>query len=161
MRSILTHCHELPEERVGAGEILLEEGARAGVLYILIDGAIEILKGGFQIRTVQEPGSLFGEVSVLLGSAHTATVKTISECRVYRVERAVEFLRSNTEVTFGVATLLAQRLDSITGYLVDLKRQFEGSDEHFGMVDEVLEALAHQQNEELDLGSERDPDTTI
>jgi CRP-like cAMP-binding protein len=161
MRSILSHCRDLPEQRIAAGEILLEEGGPAGVLYILIEGTVEILKGGYQIRTAQEPGSLFGEVSVLLGGAHTATVKTISECRVYRVELAVEFLRSHTEVTYGVATLLAQRLDSITGYLVDLKRQFEGSDEHFGMVDEVLEALVHQQDEELDLGSEREPDTTI
>ena len=161
MRLILSHCRDLAEEQVAAGEVLLKEGGRTGVLYILIDGSIEILKRGFQIRTVAEPGSLFGEVSVLLDIAHTATVKTISECRVYRVERAAEFLRSNTEVTYSVATLLAQRLDSITGYLVDLKRQFEGSDEHFGMIDEVLEALVHQQDEELDLGSERDPDTTI
>jgi CRP-like cAMP-binding protein len=161
MRSILSHCRDLPEQRVAAGEILLEEGGPAGVLYILIEGTIEILKGGFQIRTAQEAGSLFGEVSVLLGGVHTATVRAISECRVYRVESAAEFLRSHTEVTYAVATLLAQRLDSITGYLVDLKRQFEGSDEHFGMVDEVLEALVHQQDEELDLGSERDPDTTI
>ena len=161
MRLILSHCRDLEEERVAAGVVLLEEGDQTGVLYILIDGSIEILKGGFQIRTVSEPGSLFGEVSVLLDLEHTATVKTTSDCRLYRVERAAEFLRSNTEVTYGVATLLAQRLDSITGYLVDLKRQFEGSDEHFGMIDEVLEALVHQQDEELDLGSDRDPDTTI
>lgn len=161
MRSILTHCRDLPEQRVAAGEVLLAEGQRARVLYILIEGAVEVQKGGIQIRRVEEPGALFGELSVLLDGAHTATVKAVSECRVHRIDRAAEFLRFNTEVAYAVATLLAQRLDSITGYLVDMKKQFEGSDEHFGMVDEVLEALVNQQDEALDLGSERDPDTTL
>jgi hypothetical protein len=60
-----------------------------------------------------------------------------------------------------VAELLAQRLNSVTGYLADLKRQYEDHDDHLGMVDEVLETLTHQQADRFEVGSDRDPDPTV
>ncbi len=53
--------------------------------------------------------------------------------------------------------MLAQRLNGVTSYLMDIKKQFEGKDDHFSMLDEVLESLVYNQdNEEIELGSERD-----
>jgi len=40
---------------------------------------------------------------------------------------------------------------------VDIKNQFEGSEDHLGMVDEVLESLIYNQDDEpIELGSDRD-----
>lgn len=161
MRTILSFGQGLPEKTLGPGEVLLAEGAREGVLYILIEGEVEVLKGDFQINTVSEPGAIFGEMSVLLDIPHTATVKTLRPSRVHMVERASEFLQSHTDISYQLARLLAQRLHGITTYLVDLKSQFEDQKDHFGMIDEVLETLVHQQAEECTPGSERDPNTTI
>ena len=161
MRTILSFCQDLPEATFGPGEVLLAEGERTGILYILIEGEIEVLKGDFQITTISEPGSLFGEVSVLLAIPHTATVKALTVSRAYVVQRASEFLQSQTDITYQLARLLAQRLHGVTTYLVDLKSQFEDQESHLGMVDAVLETLVHQQDEECTPGSDRDPDTTL
>ena len=72
--TVLDLCHELPQKTFAAGETILEEGARAGVLYVLREGEVEVLKGDFQITTVAESGSFFGEMSVLLSMPHMATV---------------------------------------------------------------------------------------
>ncbi len=134
---------------------------KKGVLYILAEGTIEVLRGDVQVATTSEPGSIFGEMSVLLDLPHTATVKALAPSRVYVVERAAEFLQSQTEIAYQLAKLLAQRLYSMTTYLVDLKKQFGDQQDHLGMVDEVLESLGHQQAEECAPGSDRDPNTTI
>ena len=161
MRTVLSFCQGLPEATFGPGEVLLAEGGKAGILYILAEGEIEVLKGDFQVATTSEPGAIFGEISVLLDIPHTATVKTLTPSRAYVVQQASEFLQSNTDITYQLARLLAQRLYGVTTYLVDLKRQFEDHEDHFGMVDAVLETLVHQQDEECTPGSDRDPDPTI
>ena len=81
--------------------------------------------------------------------------------RLYRVERASEFLRSHTDIAYQLAMVLAQRLHGVTTYLVDLKHQFQDQNNHLGMVDEVLKTLIHQQNEECEPGSDRYPDRTL
>lgn len=160
MREILELCRRSLEERqVPAGEILLAEGRRAGVLYVLVSGEVEILKGDFQINVISEPGAVFGEISVLLDAPHTASVKTTCPSAFFVIEDPVRFLAAQPESALAIARLLAERLHSMTGYLVDLKNQYEGSEEHFGLVDEVLETLAHAQRSGHDPGSVRDPDS--
>jgi CRP-like cAMP-binding protein len=151
----------IPERAIAAGTTLLGEGARAGVLYILIEGEIEVVKGEYQLHVISKPGSVFGEISVLLDTPHTATVKTTQPSRFYVIEEPRAFLAANPLVALGIAALLAERLSAMTTYLVDLKRQYEGSDDHFGMIDEVLETLSHSQRAEHEPGSERDPDPTV
>ena len=65
MRTILSYCQGLPERTFGAGEVLLVEKEKQGILYILIEGEIEVLKGDLQITTASEPGAVFGETDKL------------------------------------------------------------------------------------------------
>src|SRR6266850_2083854 len=110
MPTVLDYCQNLPEKTLGPGETMLGEGKKEGILYILIEGEVEVLKGDFQINTVSEPGAIFGEMSVLLDLPHTATVKTHTPSRMHVVEHASEFLQSHTDIAYQVAKLLAQRL---------------------------------------------------
>lgn len=144
-----------------AGETLLEEGKHAGVLYVLEEGEVEILKGEFQISVISEPGAVLGEISVLLDTPHSATVKTTIPSRFYVVEDPLDFLHENPKSALDIARLLAERLHGMTGYLVDMKRQYEGSEDHFGLVDEVLETLSFAQRSSHAPGSERDPDPDV
>ena len=161
MRTVLSFCHELPERLFGPGEVLLEENGRDGILYVLIEGEVEVLKGKTQVNTQSDSGAIFGELAVLLDIPHTATVKAVSPSRTYVIEYAGDFLQSHPDLTFQLAKLLAKRLSSITTYLVDLKTQFEDQQNHLGMVDEVLETLLNQQVEEHTPGSDRYKDTAI
>ncbi len=161
MREILSRCGAMPVQSLPAGAVVLGEGERRGVLYILIEGEVEILKGDIQVNTVSDPGAVFGEMSVLLDAPHMATVRTLAPSRFHVAEDAKSFLTSDPEVAVAISRLLARRLNSMITYLVDLKHQFEGHDDHLGIVDEVLESLVHHQGEEHSPGSDRDPDPTV
>jgi CRP-like cAMP-binding protein len=161
MESILRFCAGLPQRELAAGEILLAYGGVDRKLYVLIEGEVAISNEEIQIDVVSEPGAIFGEMAVLLGVPHTATVTASAPSRVCEVDEGAAFLRSDPEVSLLVARLLARRLQSATAYLVDIKRQYEDQAGHLGMVDEVLASLLHQQDRECTPGSERDPDTAI
>lgn len=154
MASILNHCGGAPRQEIAAGAVLLRQGETSGRLYVLAEGTLEVLRGETVIATVGEPGAVFGEMSVLLNLPHTATVRAATPASVYVFEDAESFLRSHPEIAFMLARLLAERLNGATTYLVDLKRQFEDSTSHFGMVGDVLESLLHQQSEEFSPGSD-------
>ncbi len=161
MSMVLSYCQGFPETTFGPGEILLAEGEQTGILHVLIEGNVEVLKGDIQITTVSEPGAVFGEMAILLDIPHTATIKTLALSRIHVIERGSEFLQSNPDITYQLARLLALRLQGVTTYLVDLKRQFEDQEGHLSLVDTVLETLVHQQDEECTPGSDREPDPTI
>jgi CRP/FNR family cyclic AMP-dependent transcriptional regulator len=158
MSTILELCRALPETSFAPGAVLLAEGGRSRVLYVLIDGQVEIVKGQYQINVVADSGAIFGEIAVLLDIPHMATVRALTPVRAHVIEGGDAFLQSNKDVTYHLSRLLAQRLHGVTTYLVDLTRQFEDQGGHLGMVDEVLETLVHQQREEFTPGSDRDPD---
>ena len=161
MREILRLSAGLPQRDVPAGEIVLRQGDRTGVLFVLIEGAVEVLKDDVQVNTVADPGAIFGEMSVLLDAPHMATVRTLAPSRFHVIEDAPRFLSGDPAVALAVSRLLARRLHAMISYLVDLKHQFEDHDSHLGMVDEVLEALVHHQGDEHAPGSDRDPDPTV
>ena len=161
MGSILDMCRDAPLLELAAGSVLLPEGETSGHLYVLKSGSIEVLRGETQVAVVEEPGAVFGEMSVLLNRPHTATVRALTPIEVHAFDDAGSFLRSNPEIAFHVGRLLAGRLNAATTYLADLKRQFEHQSNHLGMVGEVLDVLIHQQDEDFNLGSEREADPRL
>lgn len=161
MSDVVELCTGLPLRTFRATEIILDEGTRAGQLYVLASGTIEVLKGDLQIAAVDTPGAFFGEVSALLDLPHMATVRALTDATLFVAADPLAFLQSNPVIALSLARLLAKRLHGVTTYLVDLKRQFEDHGGHLSMVDEVLETLVHHQGEESTPGSDRHPDPTV
>jgi len=145
LNSILEICKGQTEKKFEAGDVLMREGETSGKLLVLIEGEVEILKGNHKINIVSEPGSVFGEVSVLLNLPHMATVKVAKPSKLYELTNTEDFLESDN-VSWQVATILAKRLNNITNYLVDLKKMATENEEKLSMACEVLETLIHQQN---------------
>lgn len=160
IQAVLDLCAGLPQRSFDTGAVLLAEGTRTDALHVLIDGEVEIVKGGTPIYATTEPGAVFGEISVLLDVPHTATVKALAPCQTYFVADAAGFLRTHRDLAYLLSRMLAKRLNSVTAYLADLKAQYEDRSDHLGMVDEILDSLLHQQ-EEFDPGSDRYPETRI
>jgi CRP-like cAMP-binding protein len=133
----------------------------AGVLYVLLSGSVEVVKGEVQITTVAEPGAFLGEMSVLLGTPHTATVRALEPSSFHVVDDPLGFLQAHPAGAFELARLLARRLHFVNSYLVDLKRQFSDHGNHLSMVDEVLETLVHHHEPAAEAGSDRCPDPTV
>lgn len=160
MREVLDLCAGLPKRTLRDGEVLVDEGTPStGALYVLVEGELEIVKeGGIRITTVADPGALFGEISLLLGVPHTATVRALGPAEVLVMADGNAILASNPTLGLALARLLARRLALLLSYVADLKRQFADQAESLGMLDEVLESLVHLQGEppDADPGSDRE-----
>ncbi len=105
------------------GQTLFLEGDDSQDLYILISGQLDVLKGDNRIAEVTEPGDIFGEMSFLLGSSRTATVKARSEGEVIRIPRdeISTFLCKFPDLAKNITRLLARRLDETSQILFGLK----------------------------------------
>jgi CRP-like cAMP-binding protein len=134
--------HEI--RRLAPGDMLMEHGAKAGILFVLVEGAIEVRKGDVVVDFVREPGAVFGEISVLLDTGHSADVRAAEPSALYVIENPREYLREHPDFHLHVSELIARRLGALVKYLADVKQQYEGHD-HLGMVDQVLETLVHRQ----------------
>ncbi len=144
MSAILQLIAGHPVKQFETGGIVIEQGAPNGPLLVLLQGEVEVLRDQVRLAKASAPGNVFGEMSVLLGSPHHATVRALKPSAFAVIENPREFLTSSAEATFQVAQLLAARLNALNQYLVDVKQQYEGHD-HIGMVDDVLDTLMHHQ----------------
>ena len=134
----------LPRRDFPAGETIIAEDTTTGMLFFLINGEVEVYKDGVPLASTSEPGSVFGEMSALLGTSHRASVRAVAPSSFYVVEDGRHFLQNHPVVSMHVSELLARRLDALNKYLIDVRQQFEGHD-HLSMIDEVLEVLMHRQ----------------
>jgi len=144
MTDVLELVRDLSTRAYSAGEVIMEQGSAAGPMLVLLEGEVEILRDDVRVAKSSLAGAVFGEMSVLLDCAHTATVRALRPSRFAVIENPRQFLTASAAASFHVATLLAKRLDALNKYLVDVKHQYDGHD-HLGMVDDVLETLMHRQ----------------
>lgn len=112
----------LPVAKFQTGESVLTAGSTTGFLLVLKKGSAEVIKDGAQIAVVSIPGSVFGEMAVLLGQPHTADVRAL-EPSEFGVADASAVLANDPAFTLYVAAVLARRLDNANRALIEVKRQ--------------------------------------
>ena len=92
----------------------MREGGPSGGIWVLVCGGLWVLKGDSQVNTITNPGALIGEMSVLRGTRHSATVEA-TEPSILR--HAVDdrcLLASDRAIVHLVAVGLAERLFFVT-----------------------------------------------
>lgn len=147
MPDILDYCKGRKAETFKSGAVLINEGGDERKLFVLIEGQVEVLRGETQVSYVEEPGSLFGEMSVLLDMPYSATVKALSDVKAYVIDDPLGFFRSQAEISLELAALLARRLYYTTSYLVDLQQQAAGRREDLDIVDQILAQLTQSPDD--------------
>lgn len=103
------------EERVPAGEVLIDEGAIEAHLYAIVEGRVRVHRGD---RTLVElgQGSTVGELAVLEPAPRSASVTALEPTRLLRVDQIVldELLVEWPELARGVIAQLVSRLREVT-----------------------------------------------
>src|SRR4051812_21560268 len=145
MQDILDACSSLPEARFAGGDWLIREGGPGGTLFVLISGEVVVLKGETEISRIADPGAVFGEISALLGISSSASVRAVGPVRAHQAENPMAFIASNPAIALHTARILAQRLNAATAYLADVKLQFADQENHFALMDRILDALMQRQ----------------
>lgn len=126
-------------------------------MYVLTSGAVTIERDGVVFSRVETPGAIFGEMSVVLGSPASATARAASTVCCHVVENPEVFLTERPGAALAIWRVTASRLDGMTKYLVDVKRQLSDEEGHLGMLGLIVDTLAHHQAT-AQPGSARDPD---
>ncbi len=140
----LEWIQHLPEKSFAAGDQVIEEGSDHQCLYFLKSGKVEVVRDGHRITLIKTPGSVLGEISVLLNRSATADVIATEGVVCHVAENPMEFLRTHPDIAVQVSVALAYRVDAATKYLVDVKEQMKEVSDHVGMVDGVLDAIVHR-----------------
>lgn len=111
----------LPQEAHEPGHLILRKGEAAGKLFILKQGAVEVVDGDERIAVAREPGAVFGEIGVLLDRPPMADVRVLEPSTFYVASGKV-FLRVHREAALHVAELLARRLVAAHRRLDEVRR---------------------------------------
>ncbi|HVO87480.1 MAG TPA: cyclic nucleotide-binding domain-containing protein [Casimicrobiaceae bacterium] len=141
MNDALVLCSALPERRLAAGEVLIQEGVRSNALYVLQSGALDVIRDGVRVVGIDEPGAFLGEISVLLGAPPTATVVASRMTVVHVIENAATVIRTQPGLTYLVARLLARRLNAATARLVEIKREQADASARVELLEKLLADL--------------------
>jgi CRP-like cAMP-binding protein len=129
----------LPRETRQAGDLILRKGETAGKVFILKQGAVEVVDGDERIAFADEPGTVFGEIGVLLDQPPMADVRVLEPSTFY-VAAGKVFLRVHREAALHVAELLARRLVAAHRRLDEVRRQLL-PEQRDGVLEEMVDAV--------------------
>ena len=68
-----TVARRAKERRVGAGEVVINEGETGNEFFVIMDGHAQVRRGGKKVATLG-PGQFFGDLAVLDKAPRNATV---------------------------------------------------------------------------------------
>ena len=142
MPSLAALAVSLPLETLTPGTHLTTEGTSSGHLYILESGTLTLQREGIALATIDEPGAIIGEMAVLLGIPHSATVIAKDAARVRVVNDALDTLSQNAEFALHLATIACARLNATSALLVELKGRAAGKAKEQALMSRILMALA-------------------
>ncbi len=103
--------NETDPKHFRAGERIFGEGDAGDFMYGVIEGQVEILKGGKVVDTVG-PGGIFGEMALIDHTARSATAVAKSDCKTAQIgEKRFYFLVQQTpNFALHLLRLLTDRL---------------------------------------------------
>jgi len=152
MTDILWRFADMTPRRFAPGETLMEEGRETGRLFVLKSGTVEVRRTGVVVTTIAEPGAVLGEMSALLDRPHTASVVATTAVEAYGLDDGIAFLEQRPALALHVATLLAQRLDTTTSLLTELKAGAKGARRDTSLLERLLGFLSGHAPAERDKG---------
>ena len=83
---LLNYIHLFKHLTIEAGRDIVVQGDRGNFFYVLMTGSCKIFKNGNEIMTAK-PGYSFGELALLTSSIRKSTVKSVSECTLYAIDK--------------------------------------------------------------------------
>ena len=112
-----------------AGTAVFKEGERPQGLMVLLAGTVEVMKEGGEILATIDAPTVLGEISLLMESQHTASVRAKTACE-FSLLTSTQFhrlLREESLAAYKViailAEVLARRLSRMDEKFVEVSRR--------------------------------------
>jgi CRP/FNR family transcriptional regulator, cyclic AMP receptor protein len=138
--TVLRKLSSLPIETYQEGALVLRSGSRTGKLLVMIKGVVEVVRSDMRLAEIAEPGAVFGDLAILLDQPHSADVRALQRSTFYVADGGT-ILRVDPLVALYVAVILAQRLDTVDGLLVEARRRLEHAEEPHRILRETLDNI--------------------
>lgn len=112
-------------ERYEDGDVIIREGNRDIDFFMLVQGALYVLKQGKKIGEIIQPGEYFGEMSAISGQPRSATIisKGRSVIRRFPGDKLPEIIEKHPEVAKHLFEIIVSRLDHSNKLIVKLANE--------------------------------------
>jgi len=118
--------------RFKSGDLIIAEGCYEGWIYYLISGKARIIKNGKELSVLQRTGDIFGEMSVIDGSARSASVYSVGDTLCLAIDfSGTDKLAIDNKLAFrymiyrDFSEVLANRLRLTTFELVKARNELD------------------------------------
>jgi CRP/FNR family cyclic AMP-dependent transcriptional regulator len=124
-----------------AGDVIFDEGQTGKVMYILVEGVVEIckktLEGKTLLKVVDQKNEVFGEMALIDDLPRSASATAIEQTLVYEInETSFEHLiKTNGNFAFKVIQILSERIRNSNFQISDLSEGDQKDRIQHAMVD--------------------------
>ena len=117
---IETVAAKLQTVQVGAGDVIVRQGAPADKFFIIVDGEVEVVHeqdGVTKRLATLTTGQFFGEMAILRDSPRMATVRALAQTTLFAMERDAfrGLVAQSMGTTRDFDQVIQQRLEEIRG----------------------------------------------
>jgi len=111
---------------LGAGREIIHEGAVAHEMVIVVDGTLEVTRGGEHVADIG-PGGIAGEMALLVHGTRNSTVRAKTAVRALRISGDVflRLLTDNPDCALHVMRELSTRVNAVNARLRTAVRDAE------------------------------------
>lgn len=103
------------EKDYNKGDVICREGDTGQYIYILQNGKLGIYKDDKLLSEYSKPGTILGEMSIILGDKRSASIKAFEKSTVSVIRLSVvDMVRNFPSFTVKILTVLAERLKDTT-----------------------------------------------
>jgi len=112
-------------ERYEDGDMIIREGNKDIDFFMLVQGALYVVKQGKKIGEIIQPGEYFGEMSAISGQPRSATIisKGRSVIRRFPGDKLPEIIEKHPEVAKHLFEIIVGRLDRSNKIIVKLANE--------------------------------------
>jgi CRP-like cAMP-binding protein len=109
------------------GEVICREGDAANGMYVIQSGKVEVIKKttvGVVTLSTLNAGDFFGEMSLFDHQPRSATVKTVGDAIILKIDKKEFFSRASEDPSFAFNILegMVKRIRSLDNELSELKQ---------------------------------------
>jgi ATP/ADP translocase/HEAT repeat protein len=119
-------AQHLEELEMRAGQTVVEKGSDGDSLYVIVRGRVAVLDGEHVVNELGER-ALFGELSLLDSEPRTATIHTLEDTTLLRLNQAAfyDLMADYVEVAMGTIQMLTRNLRARSTDVLELNRMLK------------------------------------
>ncbi|WP_420602220.1 sigma 54-interacting transcriptional regulator [Flagellimonas sp.] len=144
--SLLQLCKEAQTERFEKNECIIQKGAAADGMYVILDGQVKVHDQN-HLYSVLSPTDCFGEYALIDEEPRSASVTALKDTSLLKIKpkNFVNLITTDRGFTKGVLSVLIKRhreLDIIQESLAASKKEIELSNSKMlGLIDGAMDAI--------------------